>query len=152
MHLRVNSEILSFKQVASKGWDWNTNSHILSINRGWGIMKMYTKTTIVFVYTNFSLFSKFLLPKQVSTKFSKKELFKPNQLCKHITYIICELSKPSHTTCNHKITKFICHFEAWCSCYTRRGFRALQFIPSTSTHSIRSSEAIQIITTLLDCL
>ena len=138
-------KILSIRPLASKGWDWNTNSYILPINRDWN-----TKTTIVFVYTILSLFFKFLLPKQVTTKFSNREHFKPNQLCKHITYIICELSKPSHTTCNLKITKSTSHLGARCSCYTRRGLEAFQSIPNTSTHSIRSSEAIQIITTQLD--
>ena len=152
MHLWVNSEILSFKQVASKGWDQISHFQVLPINRGWGIIEMYTKTNIVFVYTLFSLFFKFLLPKQVSIKFSKREFFKPNQLCKHITYIIFELSKPSHTTCNHKFNKFKSHLEAWCSQHTRSNSRAFQSIPSITTHYWRLSEAVQSITTHLEHL
>ena len=73
-------------------------------------------------------------------------------MCKHFIHIILELSKPSHMTCNLKITKLTSHLEAYSSCYTRRGSSSNQSIPSTSTHYLRSSEAIQIITTHMDHL
>ena len=146
MHLCLNSEILSLKPLASKGWDQNTTPQVWPINRGWGNVKMYTKTSIAFVYTLSSLFSKFLLPKKVSIEFSKRCHFNSNQCCRHIIF---GLSKHLTTIWNIRIMKFICHLKPWCSCHTRRSSRPFQFIPSISTHSIRSSEVVPIITTHL---
>ena len=149
MHLCGNSEILSFKPLASNGWDQKLNSQTWPINRGWSNWIMGTKTNIAFVYTLFSLLLHFLLQREVTIEFSKGKCFTPNQCCRHIIYNILKLSKHLCTTCNLKFIKFICHLKPWCSQHTRRSSGAFQFIPNFTTHYLRSSEVIPIITSHL---